>query len=84
MINLQRTPVKKAKKSDDGKTEFELGKNRRVSVSTFKGKVLVDIREMYDKGGVMAPGKKGISLSTEQWKMLLEHADAINDAIKEV
>lgn len=80
----QRTPAKKTKKTEDGASVFDLGKNRRVTVRSFKGKVLVDIREFYQKDGVMAPGKKGISLSTEQWKLMLESADAISDAIKEM
>lgn len=85
-IFSQRTPVKKAKatKNDDGAVVFDLGKNRRATVRSFKGKVLVDIREFYQKDGDMAPGKKGISLSTEQWKLLTENTDAINDAIKEM
>lgn len=80
----QRTPAKKTKKTEDGGSVFDLGKNRRVTVRSFKGKVLVDIREFYQKDGEMAPGKKGISLSTEQWKLMLESADAISEAIKEM
>lgn len=39
----------------------QLGSRKRVSVSEFKGKLLVDIREYYeDKAdGSMKPGKKG-------------------------
>ena len=32
---------------------------RFVSVSEFKGKKLVNIREYYDAGGEMKPGRKG-------------------------
>lgn len=81
---LQRTPAKKAKSSksdEDGDGVFDLGKNRKVSVREFKGKVLIDIREFYSKDGKDMPGKKGIALSGEQWRKLLESADDINDAI---
>lgn len=83
--NFQRTPAKKAKgqKSDagDGDGIFDLGKNRKVSVREFKGKVLIDIREFYNKDGKDLPGKKGIALSGEQWRTLIESADEINAAI---
>ncbi|XP_031629371.1 RNA polymerase II transcriptional coactivator [Contarinia nasturtii] len=78
-----RTPVKKAKKTDEG-FSLEFGKNRRVTVSEFKGKVYVNIREYYNKDGAMVPGKKGISLTPEQWKTILERQTEINDAIKEL
>ena len=82
-VCLQRTPVKKAKKESDGSTQFELSKNRRVTVRSFKGKVYVDIREFYQKDGDWLPGKKGIALSPEQWNELLEKKDDISNAIKE-
>ncbi|VDO16371.1 unnamed protein product [Brugia timori] len=51
---------------------FELGKMRFVTVRSFKGKSLIDIREYYqDKGsGELKPGRKGISLSGEQYQRL--------------
>lgn len=77
----QRSPVKKVKKEGEGNT-FELSKNRRVTVRSFKGKTYVDIREFFQKGDEWAPGKKGISLSPEQWEKLLEHVDDIKEAVK--
>lgn len=43
-FSLQRTPAKKAKKTEDGETKFDLGKNRQVTVRSFKGKAYIDIR----------------------------------------
>lgn len=83
----QRTPAKKSKttqnknKSDDEDGVFDLGKNRKVSVREFKGKTLIDIREFYSKDGKEMPGKKGIALSGEQWRKLLDYADEINEAV---
>ncbi len=53
---------------------FELGGKRKVTVGSFKGKVLVNIREYYeDKNtGEEKPGSKGIALSKDQWKSLLQ------------
>ncbi|CAG9533810.1 unnamed protein product [Cercopithifilaria johnstoni] len=74
---IDKTPLKKSKnnggfKNADGEEMFELGKMRFVSVRSFKGKALIDIREYYqDKGsGELKPGRKGISLSGDQYRRL--------------
>lgn len=38
---------------------FQISKNRRVSVRSFGGKIMVDIREFYVKEGKQMPGRKG-------------------------
>ncbi|XP_055625761.1 RNA polymerase II transcriptional coactivator [Toxorhynchites rutilus septentrionalis] len=85
-----RTPVKKSKVEDgsskstsaQGEDEWQLDRNRKVTVSEFKNKVYVNVREYYEKDGKQLPGKKGISLTVSQWKKLLESADEINEKIK--
>jgi hypothetical protein len=57
---------------------------RKVELSEFRGKKLVSIREFYtDADGAVKPGRKGIALSIDQWKKLVEVADEINDQINE-
>lgn len=59
----------------------ELSRNRRVSVRNWQGKVVVDIREFYVKDGKTMPGRKGISLSMDQWEILQQHVDVIDNEI---
>uniref|UniRef100_A0A2N9GRW2 Transcriptional coactivator p15 (PC4) C-terminal domain-containing protein n=1 Tax=Fagus sylvatica TaxID=28930 RepID=A0A2N9GRW2_FAGSY len=51
------------KDSEDDSTDSivvcEISRNRRVTVRTWQGKVVVDIREYYTKDGKDLPGKKG-------------------------
>lgn len=78
---IQRNPpVKKPKHEGDtskvdtsGNAYWELDRNRRVSVSNFKGKQYLNIREYYqDKSsGEMRPGKAGITLTKNEWNQLL-------------
>lgn len=68
---------------DDDIIVCEISKNRRVSVRSWQGKVVVDIREFYVKDGKQMPGRKGISLSMDQWKELRDHADEIDRAVAE-
>ena len=42
----------------DGNTFWEISKSRRVTVSEFKGKQMVSVREYYEQNGQIKPGKK--------------------------
>ncbi|KAG5669572.1 hypothetical protein PVAND_017459 [Polypedilum vanderplanki] len=62
------------KTDDQGNQYWELDRNRRVSLSSFKGKQYLNIREYYlDKSsGQWRPGKSGITLTKKEWSQLLE------------
>ncbi|CAI4227445.1 unnamed protein product [Auanema sp. JU1783] len=68
----------------DGQEAFELANMRYVMVRQFKGKTYVDIREYYtDKAsGSMKPGKKGISMSVEQYERLKNLLPELDKRIK--
>lgn len=65
-------------KDDQGNSWWGLSHTRRVGLSEFKKKPYVNIREYYEAAGVMKPGKKGISLTVEQYNALLKAIPAIN------
>ncbi|RMZ78804.1 hypothetical protein DV738_g3572, partial [Chaetothyriales sp. CBS 135597] len=67
--DFKPSPV--AQTDSNGDKYFELSRTRRVTINEFKGKSLVNIREYYEKDGEMLPGKKGISLSVEQYAALI-------------
>ncbi|KVH88794.1 RNA polymerase II transcriptional coactivator KIWI-like [Cynara cardunculus var. scolymus] len=86
----KHAPPKKTSKKDNSPDDSgdeddificDVSKNRRVSVRNWQGKVVVDIREFYMKDGKQMPGKKGISLSMDQWKELRAHVDEIDKAL---
>ncbi|KAI0780313.1 RNA polymerase II transcriptional coactivator [Fomes fomentarius] len=89
--NLQKPPKGSSPEPDEdtgevqagvnerGERYVELGKKRRATVNTFKGVgKYLDIREFYGDEGDLKPGKKGISLSQEQWETLKKGSDVID------
>ncbi|XP_062579411.1 activated RNA polymerase II transcriptional coactivator p15-like [Saccostrea cucullata] len=70
-------------KGPGGEHMFQLSRMRYATVSEFRGNVMVGIREFYDAGGELKPGKKGISLTKDQWNRLKEQIDEIDEAVKE-
>lgn len=42
----------------NGDRYWEISKNRRVTVNSFRGKMMVAVREYYEKDGQDLPGKK--------------------------
>ncbi|KAH6913981.1 transcriptional Coactivator p15-domain-containing protein [Coprinopsis sp. MPI-PUGE-AT-0042] len=72
------------KKNKDGDGYIDLGKKKHATVRVFKGMPLIDIREFYGDGNDLKPGKKGISLTIEQWKTLRNEADTIDELIQKV
>ncbi|KAF2227958.1 transcriptional Coactivator p15-domain-containing protein [Elsinoe ampelina] len=67
---------------NDGEMYWELSNNRRVSITSFKGKSMVNIREYYEKDGKQLPGKKGIAMPMEQYEVLLGLLPQIEDTLK--
>ncbi|RDB16804.1 Activated RNA polymerase II transcriptional coactivator p15 [Hypsizygus marmoreus] len=67
------------KSTSDGEKYLELGKKKRATVRSFKGMPLLDIREFYGADGDEKPGKKGISLTLEQWEALKNSSSTIDD-----
>ena len=64
--------------------EFYCRAKKRVTVRKFRGKTLVDIREYYDSNGELKPGRKGISLTLEQYEKLKKSIAAIDQAIDDM
>ncbi|PAV18686.1 RNA polymerase II transcriptional coactivator [Pyrrhoderma noxium] len=68
----------------EGEKFVDLGKKKRATVRSFRGTTLIDIREFWGDNDDLKPGKKGISLSLEQWNELKSNADSIDDLIRQL
>ncbi|KIP08380.1 hypothetical protein PHLGIDRAFT_23523 [Phlebiopsis gigantea 11061_1 CR5-6] len=68
--------------NSDGEKYLDLGRKKRVTVRSFKGAALIDIREFYGQEGDEKPGKKGIALSPDQWEALKNNAETIDYLLK--
>lgn len=70
--------AKMADRTNDKEPTWVLQGKKLLKVREFKGKVYVDIREFYEKNGELLPGKKGISLTPEQWRKLLSVGEEVS------
>lgn len=77
--NANGNKIPEKEMNDDGSEYFSLGRSRRISLTSYKGSKLIDIREFYEdkKTGDMKPGKKGITLNQSEWKNILAVADQL-------
>lgn len=78
---------KKRKESSDDDADgnlISLGARKFATVSEFRGKLFVNLREYYEKDGNMLPGKKGIALNMENWRNLLGKLDTIEKRIQKL
>jgi len=71
----------------EGEHTLALSDTRQVtvSISSFTNKPSVDVREFYWAEGAtgkeLRPGKTGLFLNDLQWPSLVQHANALNDAL---
>ena len=72
----------KPKRDKENNLFWEISKARRVTVSDFRGKKMIHIREYYDKDGEMLPGKKGIGITLEQYASLLAVLPGIENELR--
>lgn len=66
-------------KDDQGGFYIDLTSKKRITISEFRGKTYVGIREFYEKDGKKLPSQKGISLNIEEWKFFQEFIPKINE-----
>lgn len=71
-----------AKRDGENNLYWEISKARRVSVSDYKGKTMISIREYYEKNDEWLPGKKGITLTLEQYASLISILPGIETELR--
>lgn len=79
--NVEQIDAAVAAPTAEDNVVCQLDAKFRVSVRTYNSKLLVDIRETYEKDGQTLPGKRGIALSPEQWAVVRDSMDAVDQAI---
>lgn len=80
VVHRNTAQISAAIESKNGSFALDLPGTRRVTVSTYRGGLYVDIREWYTdkKSGETRPGKKGISITPEQWEKCVANAGEVD------
>ena len=52
----------------EGNAIFDLNRSKKVVVKKFKGQVIVDIRETFEKDGKTLFTKKGVGMTHDTWE----------------
>jgi len=75
--------IEAALDKEDTGYRLDIGNNRRITISDFTGKFMVDMREYYqpNDGGDLKPGRKGIMIGGDVLKVLAEHKKEALDAL---
>jgi len=84
--SAKQSAVAKQAKTTAGREYIRvLHGNKRLSLSAFKGRQLVDIREFYKDRDTdeEKPGAKGLALSVEQWLKLRPQLQALQQAVQQ-
>ncbi|PGH30656.1 hypothetical protein GX50_06565 [[Emmonsia] crescens] len=76
-------PASETKVDSNGDFYWNISRLRRLTVSSFKGRTMVSVREYYEKDGQELPGKKGISMPLEQFNTLVQLLPNVEAVIKE-
>ena len=67
MIDL--SIIKRGSIESEDYDPIDLGMEKRIAVRMYKGHILIDIREMYQKDGEKKPGKKELHLTYNSIKL---------------
>jgi len=82
----EKGPAKKEAKDVDSmiadvSNMINIGINRYVGITEFRGKKYLNIREYYEDSVGLKPGKKGVALVQDQWNNLRDSFFDIDDKI---
>ncbi|KAF5836365.1 transcriptional Coactivator p15-domain-containing protein [Dunaliella salina] len=73
--------IDRALQQQDMSYNLYLSGKRKVSLSQFKGKTYVAVREFFLKDNQEMPGKKGLNMTPEQWDILKKGIPNISAAV---
>jgi rhodanese-related sulfurtransferase len=82
-VKKSKPSTSRPEKDSESQSTFSLSEKRKITVRKWKNAILVDLREYFrNANNELLPGKKGISISLDQWKQLKEFIPEIDETIK--